>query len=995
LPTTFAPLGLPNQRTTGERLDIFRIEKGQSPTTTESFDFKPWLSGASIQGKRVFHIDSSNEAYPSFAQGKPKTMRRPSCLRTRRLSLLHGLILVLQVQPVAAFVPVPTIDRHRRGLVVPQYATKEEVKPKQGVNGDSKVAVEPNNRSSKTLEKVDHKVTLEPDAVPSTQSTATTSQTDTVVEDLYNAADEVTQFLEEVNDRFTKDTTEFLQNITVDMEERLGQLPSQSAGEISQILSDMTRDIQRAQQNELQRQLMAVEKKLVEPLEAVAFSDVPLFDKKESDVVSNQTYDADVLSAEELVLIGRNSTLGISSQKKTRDILSNWNVAPAYYSIALLSRWVRKASYPSIYLLTIGQRLASVVKSSTKPRRVRKAKAVESGENLQSGWKRTGEIAAKGSIAKKWAIMRRSAEIWAYFCSFYLKDRRITAKFEKGRWSEEKFKEERSKLGEEITQNLLKLGPTFIKVGQLFSTRIDIVPKEYIDQLKRLQDNVPAFSGDLAVEIIERELGKPIDELFDEFNRTSLAAASLGQVHVARKGNELLAVKIQRQYLRELFEVDLGQLRQVAAFADALDLQSEGGLLDRNTQRDWVGVFEENKRLLYEEIDYINEMKNCDHFRTDFERQKHIRAPKTYPEFTTDKVLAMEYVPGIKITNVEKIVEEGLDPVEISVKMAQSFLDQLCRHGFFHSDPHPGNVAVEKMPRTGEARLIFYDFGMMDSFDAQRRKGIVDFFFAIYYDADVKAACDALELLGVLRSDGDYDRIAVERVGQDFIDRFQDTLQVDGQWDNELSEEERKLQIRNRRKKLGEEFISLNQDSPFIFPPTLTFVFRAFFSVDGIGKTLNPQYDLTRLTLPYLKELLDLKDGSVLKTTLLRIGKRVGLRPEDVNQAITQPRRVAKVEDIANRLERGDFKLRVRALEVERQMERSKLTQRATFQGVMAGLFLQCAMNVMLSGVVPAPVAKPLGRGLLAAALIPAISVPLSLLKIRSLDKYNDRYGVK
>lgn len=271
--------------------------------------------------------------------------------------------------------------------------------------------------------------------------------------------DDLIDLMIEINSRISNGTESVLRNLTDDMA---------GGDDMVGYIVEMAEQIRVAQEKELTRQLSQLDRKLREPLENLAFSDVPVYDlgggKKAA--TSTTTLESSMPSRDELILMGANSTLGVSSRRmRTKEILQNFNVAPFYYSVALMVRWFRKASYPSIYLLSTFKWLSNVIKSnggSSKQRQKRRSVNLD-GDNLQAGWKRTGEIAAKGPLARRWAILRRSAEIWAYFSSFYLKDRRITAKFTSGQWSEEKYKEERSKLGKEVTQNLLKLGPTFIK----------------------------------------------------------------------------------------------------------------------------------------------------------------------------------------------------------------------------------------------------------------------------------------------------------------------------------------------------------------------------------------------------------------------------------------------------------------------------------------------------------------------------------------------------
>ena len=291
-----------------------------------------------------------------------------------------------------------------------------------------------------------------------------------------------------------------------------------------------------------------------------------------------------------------------------------------------------------------------------------------------------------------------------------------------------------------------------------------------------------------------------------------------------------------------------------------------------------------------------------------------------------------------------------------------------------------GNVACDAAEG---GRLIYYDFGMMDELTSNVRRGLVNLVFGIY-ENDAKESCDALEEMGVLRKG--VDRVSVEKIARYFLNEFSSGVADKQKWASQLSKEEQKVLRNKRRAQLGADLFSVGSDVPFVFPPTFTFVFRAFTSLDGIGKGLDPAYDLTKLAQPFLKELVDLKDGSATISFLRTWGKKLGWRPVDIANAVQSPRKMAYVADTVTKMEQGDLKLRVRVLESERAFQRMELVQESMGYGIAASGLLN--IGILLATLTSSSGKLTIAtRTVLTLAGLCGIQVPLGWVKLRALDK--------
>ncbi|CAA0823565.1 ABC2 homolog 13 [Striga hermonthica] len=560
---------------------------------------------------------------------------------------------------------------------------------------------------------------------------------------------------------------------------------------------------------------------------------------------------------------------------------------------------------------------------------VSEKKTVEEIGQEDAWFKRKGQDQVEVSVApggrwnrfKTYSTIQRTVEIWGFVFSFIFKAWLNNQKFSyRGGMTEEKKTKRRKVLAKWLKESILRLGPTFIKIGQQFSTRVDILAQEYVDQLSELQDQVPPFPSETAVSIVEEELGDSVDGIFDRFDQEPIAAASLGQVHRAKFRGQEVVVKVQRPGLKDLFDIDLKNLRVIAEYLQKIDPKSDGA------KRDWVAIYDECASVLYQEIDYTKEAANAEQFANNFKDMDYVKVPSIYWEYTTPQVLVMEYVPGIKINRIQALDQLGVDRKRLGRYAVESYLEQILSHGFFHADPHPGNIAVDDV---NGGRLIFYDFGMMGSISPNIREGLLEVFYGVY-EKDAEKVLQAMVQMGVLVPTGDM--TAVRRTAQFFLNSFEERL---AQQRNEremataelgfkkpLSKEEKIAKKKQRLAAIGEDLLAIAADQPFRFPATFTFVVRAFSVLDGIGKGLDPRFDITEIAKPYALELLKFREAGVED-----LKNRWDRQSRAFYNLFRQADRVEKLAEIIQRLEQGDLKLRVRALESERAFQRVAAVQ--------------------------------------------------------------------
>lgn len=489
---------------------------------------------------------------------------------------------------------------------------------------------------------------------------------------------------------------------------------------------------------------------------------------------------------------------------------------------------------------------------------------------------------------------------------------------------------------ERLRRAFEELGPTFIKFGQVLSTRYDILPPNYVKELSKLQDEVPPFDYQTVLMQIERALQTSPEQVYRYIEETPLAAASIGQVHRAtlHSGEEVI-IKVKRPNIEELINTDLEILQSLAHFVEKR--------IPESRKYNPTGFIEEFSRALRGELDYMKEAKNAETFKKDFKNQPQIIIPGIYWSYTTRNLLTMEYIQGIKITDIEALKAHHHDLKQIAEKLSNAYFQQIFEKHYYHADPHPGNILV-----TPGGSIAFLDFGIIGRLDQQILDNITSLLIALM-NHNINAYIETLIDMELLSEDNITTSLRFEIL--DLIDHYYNTS------------------LKNiNTNALLQDLINMLTRYQGTIPTSIMLLSKTLTLLEEIGRKLNPEYNFAQLAEPYIKKLIEQKTQpkTLARNTL-----------ETLTQAAhTLHRAPGRIDKILKRLERGTLKIEFEHKGIEQiTTELDISTNRLSFSIIISALIIGSSLliqaniqpriyGITLLGIVGYLLAGILGFGL-------------------------------
>ena len=471
------------------------------------------------------------------------------------------------------------------------------------------------------------------------------------------------------------------------------------------------------------------------------------------------------------------------------------------------------------------------------------------------------------------------------------------------------------------------LGGLMVKVGQFLSARLDVLPQAVTAELEGLQDEVAPEPFDSILELIATELGMNPEVAFASINAQPIAAASLGQAYRATLSKSLaddlgmtdVVIKVLRPAIEDIVNVDLAALRKIGVWLSRVKLVSK--------RTDAPALVEEFAQTTLEEIDYLHEAKNLERFAQNYNQDARVATPEVIWERSSRRVLTLSDVSAIKISDVEGLVAAGINPNTVAAELAKVTFEQFFVHGFFHADPHPGNIFVRKTDDS--FALVFIDFGMMGEIDDNLRSNLQRFLFAVAA-RDARGWIEACERLGVLLPTAD--KVVLEKAVSELFDRFGGVAVGDlVATDPEVLKE---FAIR---------FSEIVRTLPFQLPNDFLFLIRALSLISGVASTLNRDFNIWDALDPFARTLLNGGGSSAF----------AAIRKELVSFATTLAGLPQRVEALLSRAERGELVIRNPELERRTRILDSSVRRAGSgvvFAGLLIAGLIERTENTTLSG---------------------------------------------